>query len=425
MTGRHASLLVAFLLAPFAVAVAAPPGAPAGGELFAGGDAATQLARIAGGAQQGVVGPFAELAEPRGLAFGPDGRLYVACFASDTIVVLDVAGNVVSDVWTDSSLDGPSALAFSPLGDLFVASRETNRVLRFDVSGQKLATLGADSSLDSPSGLAVARNGNLFVASEQNNAIFEFDANGKFLRAGTIGCGSFLGLFGLAFGWDDLLYTCCRDDHAVKAIGPDLSIVSTLGVASLAQPTALAFGPDDRLYVADASGEIVAFDRTGAEVGSIAAAAVPSPRTLAFAPTRFKATIQTTLVRDGIGREKVKEKYSNSTDSGPVLSIAPGARFVSLALLDDPNDADDLASLLGASTLVLPAVDALDPDAAKSRAITAAAHLGAGSDSPVATIALSIAGKGAFFAPKSASGTLTVAGRGFTLFGTIETTGKE
>lgn len=422
MIRRSATLSLAFL-APFSWA--APPGAPSGGELFVGGGGATQLARVVAGAQQGVVGPLAEIGEPRGLAFGPDGRLYVACFGFDTIVVLDVAAGAVVDVWTDAGLDGPSALAFSPTGDLYVASRETNRVLRFDTAGQKLATLGADSSLDTPSGLAVARNGNLFVTSEQNNAIFEFDANGKFLRAGTIGCGSFLGLFGLAFGWDDMLFTCCRDDHAVKVVGPDLSIVSTIGVAALAQPTALAFGPDDRLYVADASGEIVVFDRDGVETGSIVAASVPSPRALAFAPTRFKASIVTTLIRDGIGREKVKEKYSNSLAAGPLLSIAPGGRAVALTLVDDPNDDDDLASLLGATTLMLPAVDALDPEAAKSRAITAAAQLGASSDSPVATIALTISGKGAFFAPKSASGTLTVAGRGFTLFGTVETTGKE
>jgi gluconolactonase len=79
----------------------------------------------------GSAGAYEVIAElprtvPDGIAFAADGRLYVACYAPDRIVVIPPGGKpeILFDDWLRMSLNAPTNLAFAgpSLDRLVVAS---------------------------------------------------------------------------------------------------------------------------------------------------------------------------------------------------------------------------------------------------------------------------------------------------------------
>ena len=99
---------------------------------------------------------------PTGLAFGPDGSLYVVRGGSDSILRFD--GNTGASLGTfvptgSAGLRMPSALAFAPDGSLLVASAGSGDVLPYDGTtgsflGAPLVTSGS-GGLDTPTGLLI------------------------------------------------------------------------------------------------------------------------------------------------------------------------------------------------------------------------------------------------------------------------------
>jgi streptogramin lyase len=164
------------------------------------------------------------LANPSGMTFGPSGDLYVANAGYDSngfISVFDPSGALVT---TFGSATGPGFLGlwyphsvvFGPDGDLYV-SDGLNGVVRFSAAGAFLGVFvplgsGPDTpaNLSNPAGLAFDQSGNLYVADETLSVVDEFSSAGVFL-------GTFV---------------------------PTSS--------SLDQPTGMAFGPDSKLYIANA-----------------------------------------------------------------------------------------------------------------------------------------------------------------------------
>jgi DNA-binding beta-propeller fold protein YncE len=199
--------------------------------------------------------------------FAPDGT-FVRAFGKD----VNPGGGDVCTTSCQEGLDGegagamnePQGLAFGPEGNLFVADKENNRIDVFSPEGTFLRAFGkgvnasggdvcttacepGDSTgvagaLDGPTGIA-ADAGALYVSDYGNGRIDVFSPAGTFLRA---------------FGKDvnpsggDVCTTECKG----ALVGPDAGMIRL--------PLAVAVGPGDEIVVADsANNRISVFSPAG------------------------------------------------------------------------------------------------------------------------------------------------------------------
>lgn len=192
-------------------------------------------------------GAGARFADPRGVAVGPDGRIYVADTGNFRIRVLSPEGQVstlavVGDgepVAAESKLKGPYGVAVDGQGRVYVADATTNAietispdgvVSRFGGTGAwGLADGGADAArFRAPVGLSVDGRGNLYVADFFNHSIRMLSADGRVTTlagdgqpGATNGDGPgarFYGPYGLAVGADHKLYVADTSNHRIRAI---------------------------------------------------------------------------------------------------------------------------------------------------------------------------------------------------------------
>ena len=123
----------------------------------------------------------------RGITFGPNGNLFATTAASDSI--LQFNGLTGAFLGTFSApgpmlLPDPFGLAFGPDGHLYVTTSD-HRVMKIDgLSGAAIGIFVSAGSggLSTPHGLLFKPDGNLLVASGGSNAILEYDgATGAFI----------------------------------------------------------------------------------------------------------------------------------------------------------------------------------------------------------------------------------------------------
>lgn len=157
------------------------------GNLYVGDRDANAVLRY-----DGLTGEFIDVFVPSGsgglssteaLAFGPDGNLYVTEFYGNRVLRYDgVAGDFLGVFATDPNLRGTRSMIFGPDGDLYVAGNFSNNVVRFD------GVTGAYKSIwiwgvSAPNGLAFGPDGNIYVASESTNKIIRYSGStGVFLN---------------------------------------------------------------------------------------------------------------------------------------------------------------------------------------------------------------------------------------------------
>ena len=192
-----------------------------------------------------------------GVAFGPDGRLYVASVSGESIFALDIAtGAVTVEV-------GPFAgeaddLAFAPGGDLIWTAFMEGAVRRRypDGSTHDLAT-----GLPGINSIALTRDGTrLFVGQVfMGEGLWEVDLAGTApprLVADHTG-----GLNAFQFGPDGMIYAPSWDRGQVVRVDPE-SGATTVLADGFHKPGAVRFDAADQLYVLDdETGELWALDR--------------------------------------------------------------------------------------------------------------------------------------------------------------------
>jgi DNA-binding beta-propeller fold protein YncE len=188
------------------------------------------------------------------LDYGPDGRIYVACFGDNGVSRIDAATGTPLGPFVlggSGGLSNPRSVAFGPDGDLYVSST-TGEVLRYDgATGAFVETFvdagGNGGGPVDPYGL-VFHGGRLYVASYFPSEVKAFDAaTGAFVSTFVpSGGGGLAGPTALAFGADGDLYAASRDDDTIRrydgATGAFVEVFVAAGSGGLDGPFDLVFG---------------------------------------------------------------------------------------------------------------------------------------------------------------------------------------
>jgi streptogramin lyase len=243
------------------------------------------------------------LARSQGLAFGPDGNLYVSSQDSETVLRFDGSTGAPLGVFVSAGSGGlalPMGLVFGPDDNLYVSSFGTSSILRYD--GRSGAFIDAfvptgTAGIDGPAGLAFGPDGNLYVGNGADNSILRFDGGtGAFIDHFVQTRGS--GLYGPVdpvFGPDGSLYVTSYYTNSILhydgQTGAALGSFVPAGSGGLSGPTSLAFGPDGNLYVASSDTDSIL--RYDGATGAFMDVFVPtgrgglnSPTWITFAPPR-------------------------------------------------------------------------------------------------------------------------------------------
>lgn len=251
----------------------------------------------ASGAFQGLLDTSAGLNGPLCTRVGPDGLLYVASEATNSVERFDIATGVHLGRFVSSGaggLSGPTSLAWDASGDLVVSSFNTDSVLKFDgTTGDFAGTFVSAGSggLNGPdNGAVFGSDGNFYVPSYYTNRILRYDGV----------TGAYLGAFitsvvrprVLVFKDDFVLVTSEAADSVRKydaATGLLIGNFVAPGSGGLDTPIGMAFGPDGNLYVTSSTNDkVLRYDgTTGAFLGVFlesGAGGIDGPAFLTFVP---------------------------------------------------------------------------------------------------------------------------------------------
>jgi YVTN family beta-propeller protein len=194
----------------------------------------------------GVVTTFATgLLGPSGLAFGPNGNLYVANHFGGLDEVTPT-GKVI-DIADGAAFDDPNGIAIDASGNVYVANEGNGTVVKVTPAG--VTSLFA-AGFGDPGGLAFNAAGDLFVANYSNNTVNEVTSTGEkstFLSGWN-------GPDYLAFDASGNLYVTNFNSGIVSKVTPT-GAVSTF--VSLDDPDYLAFDAAGNLYVGDIDPDVV------------------------------------------------------------------------------------------------------------------------------------------------------------------------
>jgi DNA-binding beta-propeller fold protein YncE len=222
----------------------------------------------------------AQLNYPAGITFGPDGTLYIADQLNGRIreispagIITTLAGNGGQIGWVtdgtpalDASLS-PTAMAFGPDGRMYVATGE--EVLRLDPNGTFTRVLGENAndlagvygiggpavhaSADGATGLAFDSAGNLYVFGFNTKAILMVDPEGI---VQLLGSAYPRGPSGLVTAPDGSVVA--MDELGVVGLSPQgirtlvrfptTDKVRYLGITGFS-PDGIAIGPDGSIYL--------------------------------------------------------------------------------------------------------------------------------------------------------------------------------
>jgi|GEM_PF-5055836 len=266
---------------------------------------------------------------PFGIAFAPDGTLYVTGFLWSHLLRIDSSG-VINSRFFDCCFSRPRSpfdIIFDDRDRIYVSSFDQDSVVRFNaLTGEMLEeyiTPGR-GGLDGASGMAIGEDRLLYVGSIFTDEILRYDLeSGEFVDVFVSkGSGGLDAPHGIQFGPDGHLYVGSYFTDSIlrfhKDTGVFIDAFVSEGSGGLDAPQDHVFGPDGNLYVTSLfTSEVLEYNGLdGGFVGAFVDAnegGLDGPRGLAFGPDNllYVSSFDTDQVLRFTGPS---EKRSTSTD---------------------------------------------------------------------------------------------------------------
>ncbi|MEO6324303.1 MAG: NHL repeat-containing protein, partial [Thermoanaerobaculia bacterium] len=223
------------------------------------------------------------LANPNGIAIGPDGNVYVGLGDVGVVRRFDartgaplatlVHDDPLTPVDESGGLRGCRAIVFGPDGDLYVDAGSIDKVLRYDGRTGAFKGIAAEGNgMRGPVGLTFGPDGNLYVGAAISSGIYVFGPTGAFIRR--LSCGD--AVTGVVFGPDGFLYGASSVANVVRKYDP--SSGQCLGEfaagGGLSIPIGVGVSPDGNLLVGSFStNSVIKYSfATGQPLGTFVAA---------------------------------------------------------------------------------------------------------------------------------------------------------
>lgn len=308
------------------------------GNLFvAGGTPGNRsLVRISGGQQTVLLRNG--LSDPKGIATGPDGSLYVSNFGDSSIARVDSSGRV--EPFVNTGLNKPTALLATSDGGLLVADSGSNRILK--VAADRTTSVFA-TSVPSAQGMAYHPSGDILVTSSSNTGLLRISPSGA--KSG------FAPSFGstpsaAAYDTTGRLHVAGQDG-ALRRLNANGS-VDTLLASGLSFAQKLVFGSDGAVYSVRDSNNIMRY-QPGASAATTFATGLNAASGLAQDPAGNWLVAERTANRiTRIGAGGVKETLAQPLMNAPrsIAVSADGTRYVLGDSLLSRMPADGRASVL-------------------------------------------------------------------------------
>ena len=201
-------------------------------------------------------GPFASfvgaseqvLNDPHDLAFGPDGRLYIADKFANRVTVMDPDTLKVVGSIGDGALFGAHDVSFGPDGKMYVAVTGASAVVVFDLSGDTPVREGALGPFPGTEGVLAHSNGRLYVMSSGTGELVSLE-NEKLLGI----VGGMPGAHDVAEAPDGTVWVADNFKQQLIQFTPDLVEIRKLRGPQygFVGPRYMDVDPDGQLFVAD------------------------------------------------------------------------------------------------------------------------------------------------------------------------------
>lgn len=207
------------------------------------------LAQDAGPFASYVTASEAVLNDPHDLAFGPDGRLYIADKFGNRVVVMDPDTLEVIEIIGDGEVPGAHDVSFDRDGRLYVAATAASAVVIYDLSGDapvRDAVLGPFSRTE---GVLAHSNGQLYVMVSGSGDLVALDAEKRVVAVAS----GMIGAHDVAEAPDGTIWVADNFQRRLIRFTPDLEMIGEVsGVEyGFVGPRYMDIEPDGTLVVAD------------------------------------------------------------------------------------------------------------------------------------------------------------------------------
>lgn len=260
-----------------------------------GGTVSTLAGSGSWGSEDGI-GEAASFRRPIGIAFAPDGSLFVAEENNSKIRKVSMSGEVTTLTFvtpdaTEVLFNKPYALATDKSGNLYVADNGAHTIWKVNAQGVATVLAGtgvrgntngpaATATFDQPSGIALDDAGNIYISDPRNSVIRMIATNGTVSTfAGIMGVygradrdrtvATFSRPHGLVFDTDGNLVVADRENNRIRKVhNSGYSVAPALPEGLVLEPNGTISGTPTAVSAA-ANYTITATNKAGSSSSTI------------------------------------------------------------------------------------------------------------------------------------------------------------